>query len=201
MSVKKPTRREFLVAGSTAALAAAVPATNCDAAFLANAAPAAETFDRESLPFSAAELFQPGPQRTFSGDALPRSPCPSAASAQAASASTDKADCRTFPSAHGPRQPHFPQASPPTRLKLDSPSCTSKKRRPSRSSSKVPFPRSRSSTRACKGRVFAAEGPKASHASRNAISVENSLSLNFALRPVHSARRIPGCLEPIHSAR
>lgn len=68
MSVKKPTRREFLVAGSTAALAAAVPATTCDAASVANAAPAAEAFDRESFPFSAAELFQPGPQHTFSGD-------------------------------------------------------------------------------------------------------------------------------------
>ena len=68
MSVKKPTRREFLVAGSTAALAAAVPATPCDAVSPANAAPAAAAFDRESLPFSAAELLQPGPQRSFSGD-------------------------------------------------------------------------------------------------------------------------------------
>jgi uncharacterized protein (DUF608 family) len=68
MSVKKPTRREFLVAGSSAALAAAVPATTCDAASSPNAAPLAAAFDRESLPFSATELFQPGPQRTFSGD-------------------------------------------------------------------------------------------------------------------------------------
>src|SRR5579863_7944827 len=58
MSVKKPTRREFLVAGSTAALAAAVPATSSDAASPANAVTAAEPSDRESLPFSAAELFQ-----------------------------------------------------------------------------------------------------------------------------------------------
>ena len=68
MSVKKPTRREFLVAGSSAALAAAVPAANLDAAPPGNAAPSTETSDREPVPFSAAELFQPGPQRTFSGD-------------------------------------------------------------------------------------------------------------------------------------
>ncbi len=65
MSLKKPTRREFLVAGSTAALAAAVPATNSDAASPANAASAV---DREPLPFSASELLQPSAQRTFSGD-------------------------------------------------------------------------------------------------------------------------------------
>ena len=68
MSVKKPTRREFLVAGSTAALAAAVPATPSDAGLTANAAPVSGTADRDSLPYSQAELLQPGPQRTFSGD-------------------------------------------------------------------------------------------------------------------------------------
>lgn len=68
MSLKKPTRREFLVAGSTAALAAAVPATPSDAASRENAAPSASPPDRDSIPFSAAELFQPGPQRSFSGD-------------------------------------------------------------------------------------------------------------------------------------
>ena len=69
MSLKKPTRREFLVAGSTAALAAAVPANTSDAASPANAAPAiGDAPDREPLPFSAADLLQPGPQRTFSGD-------------------------------------------------------------------------------------------------------------------------------------
>src|SRR5579863_5844592 len=67
MSLKKPTRREFLRAGSTAALAAAVPATSSDAALPANAA-LAEPVDRDLLPYSAAELFQPSPQRTFSGD-------------------------------------------------------------------------------------------------------------------------------------
>ena len=68
MSLKKPTRREFLVAGSTAALAAAVPATSSDAGSLENAAPAALPPDRDAIPFSAAELLQPGPQRSFSGD-------------------------------------------------------------------------------------------------------------------------------------
>jgi hypothetical protein len=67
MSVKKPTRREFLVAGSTAALSAALPATPSDAAALPNAAPS-PLADRDSIPFSASELFQPGPQRTYSGD-------------------------------------------------------------------------------------------------------------------------------------
>jgi uncharacterized protein (DUF608 family) len=68
MSVKKPTRREFLVAGSTAAMAVAIPATTSDAASIANAAPVIEATDRESLPFSTSELSQSGPQRTFSGD-------------------------------------------------------------------------------------------------------------------------------------
>ncbi len=67
MSFKRPTRREFLVAGSTAALAAAVPATNSDAVSPANAA-STEAVERAALPFSAAELFQPNAQRTFSGD-------------------------------------------------------------------------------------------------------------------------------------
>jgi uncharacterized protein (DUF608 family) len=68
MSVKKPTRREFLVAGSTAAMAVAIPATTSDAASIANAASVIEAPDRESLPFSSSELSQSGPQRTFSGD-------------------------------------------------------------------------------------------------------------------------------------
>lgn len=67
MSLKKPTRREFLVAGSTAALASAVPATASDAIAAENAAPPVSP-DRDSLPFSASELFQAGAQRTFSGD-------------------------------------------------------------------------------------------------------------------------------------
>ena len=68
MSLKKPTRRQFLVAGSTAALAAAVPAKASDANLEANAAPGLEAVDRESLPYSLGELLQAGPQRTFSGD-------------------------------------------------------------------------------------------------------------------------------------
>jgi uncharacterized protein (DUF608 family) len=68
MSLKKPTRREFLVAGSTAALAAAVPATPSDANSLANAASATGALERDALPYSSAELLQSGAQRTFSGD-------------------------------------------------------------------------------------------------------------------------------------
>jgi uncharacterized protein (DUF608 family) len=67
MSMKKPTRREFLVAGSTAAFAAAVPGTPGNASPESKPGPGS-TADREALPFNQSELFQPGPQRTFSGD-------------------------------------------------------------------------------------------------------------------------------------
>src|SRR5579863_4363150 len=93
-----------------------------------------------------------------------------------------QADCRTFPSARGLRPPPFRQALPPTLPKLDSLSCTSKKRRQSPNLLKAPFHRSRSSTRVCKGRGCVAEGPKGSHALRNAISEENFLSLKCALQ-------------------
>jgi uncharacterized protein (DUF608 family) len=65
MSVKKPTRREFLVATSTAALAAATPAVGTptnpasDASFPTSA---------DQTPFTSTELLQPGPQRTYNGD-------------------------------------------------------------------------------------------------------------------------------------
>jgi uncharacterized protein (DUF608 family) len=64
MSLRKPTRREFLVASSTAALAATVPANASDSNSGSTAAPV----ERESLPFPSNELLQPGQQRTFSGD-------------------------------------------------------------------------------------------------------------------------------------
>src|SRR3974377_30504 len=65
MSVKKPTRREFLVATSTAALAAAAPV----AAHSAPPATGASSSDgADQIPFSSTELLQPGPQRTFNGD-------------------------------------------------------------------------------------------------------------------------------------
>ena len=66
MSVKKPTRREFLVATSTAALAAATPAASPSATPPpAGASPSAGA---DQSPFTPAELLQPGPQRTFNGD-------------------------------------------------------------------------------------------------------------------------------------
>jgi uncharacterized protein (DUF608 family) len=55
---KKPTRREFLVASSSAALAAAVPAASAHGAVPEKAA--------DQHP--ANELFQSGPQRTFTGE-------------------------------------------------------------------------------------------------------------------------------------
>jgi uncharacterized protein (DUF608 family) len=64
MSLKKPSRREFLVASSTAALAATVPATASDAHLDPSVTPAAA----DSVPFAPSELLQPGQQRTFSGD-------------------------------------------------------------------------------------------------------------------------------------
>ena len=68
MSLKKPTRREFLVAGSTAAFAAAVPATPSDASTPVSEASREVVPDRESFPFPLSELLQPGQQRTFNGD-------------------------------------------------------------------------------------------------------------------------------------
>lgn len=67
MASKKPNRREFLVAGSSAALVAAVPGVP-SAAESPSIADTQIAADRESQPFSAADLLQYGPQRTFSGD-------------------------------------------------------------------------------------------------------------------------------------
>jgi uncharacterized protein (DUF608 family) len=63
---KKSTRREFLVAGSTAALAAATSPATATAESIAQNTPAAEA--RESAPFAAEVLFESAEQRTFSGD-------------------------------------------------------------------------------------------------------------------------------------
>jgi uncharacterized protein (DUF608 family) len=59
---KKPSRREFLKAGSSAALAAAAPVAGAHAEAPAGAAPAG------SNPYSHADLFKAGAQRTFSGE-------------------------------------------------------------------------------------------------------------------------------------
>src|SRR5579862_2132507 len=59
MSFKKPTRRQFLVAGSSAALAAAAPTVNADSAPVATA---------ETAPYTPEELLRPAPQRTYTGD-------------------------------------------------------------------------------------------------------------------------------------
>ena len=62
-SSDKPTRREFLLTTSTAALGAAVPLGKLPAeAIVANARVA------EGAPFSAEELFKLGPQRNFTGE-------------------------------------------------------------------------------------------------------------------------------------
>ena len=59
----KPTRREFLVTTSSAALSAAVPVPT------ASVLPASEPATAATLgPCSPEELFKPGPQRTFQGD-------------------------------------------------------------------------------------------------------------------------------------
>ncbi len=65
-SSDKPTRREFIVSTSTAALGAAVP-------LVANPeiAPTADVQSQhvaEAIPYSSEELFATGPQRTFMGD-------------------------------------------------------------------------------------------------------------------------------------
>lgn len=65
-SSDKPTRREFLVTTSTAALGAAVPLGKMPAEASAANAPVAPT--PEGAPFAAEELFKMGPQRSFTGD-------------------------------------------------------------------------------------------------------------------------------------
>lgn len=63
---EKPTRREFLVNTSSAALAAAVPATAVQA--IPSQSGIAEVQVPEHSPYSLDELLRGGPQRTFSGD-------------------------------------------------------------------------------------------------------------------------------------
>jgi hypothetical protein len=60
----KPTRREFLVTASSAALGAAVPSGQQDSLQSNNFNRAGEA----KPPYSTEELLQSGPQRTFSGD-------------------------------------------------------------------------------------------------------------------------------------
>jgi len=61
----KSTRREFLVATSSAALGAAAPFAGSQPCSPVSNAPAPLS---EELPYSSEELFQSGPQRTFSGE-------------------------------------------------------------------------------------------------------------------------------------
>ena len=68
MALKKPNRREFLVAGSAAALTASVPGVSSGAEDGSKAETQSSTTEHERVAFSAAELLQYGPQRTFSGD-------------------------------------------------------------------------------------------------------------------------------------
>lgn len=68
MGTKKPNRRQFLVAGSSAAFIAAVPPIPSGAESRSQADALIESADRESRSYSAAELIEYGPQRTFSGD-------------------------------------------------------------------------------------------------------------------------------------
>ena len=68
MGTKKPNRRQFLVAGSSAAFIAAVPPIPSGAESRSQADAPVEPADRESQSYSAAELIEYGPQRTFSGD-------------------------------------------------------------------------------------------------------------------------------------
>jgi uncharacterized protein (DUF608 family) len=63
----KPTRREFLVTTSSAALGAAVPLTGAQPPVPPVADPLAPPAT-ESSPYSSEELFAHGPQRTFMGD-------------------------------------------------------------------------------------------------------------------------------------
>jgi uncharacterized protein (DUF608 family) len=62
----KPTRREFLVNTSTAAIGAAVPLVG--ATPISSPADVQTPHASEAIPFSTEELFATGPQRTFMGD-------------------------------------------------------------------------------------------------------------------------------------
>ncbi|HEY2856976.1 MAG TPA: GH116 family glycosyl-hydrolase, partial [Terracidiphilus sp.] len=64
-SSKRPTRREFLIAGSAATIAAASPALPAE---LATPAEEKAELPRSAAPWSPEELFQSGPQRTFTGE-------------------------------------------------------------------------------------------------------------------------------------
>jgi uncharacterized protein (DUF608 family) len=68
MQSKKPSRREFLVAGSTAALAAAAPAIPIPAQAQSNSDSKIDGSENEASPFTSAELLRFGPQRSFSGE-------------------------------------------------------------------------------------------------------------------------------------
>jgi len=63
---KKPTRREFLVAGSSAALAAVTSTVNAE--IDAPGMEASVVTEQESTPYASEVLFENAPQRTFSGD-------------------------------------------------------------------------------------------------------------------------------------
>ena len=64
--IKKATRREFLVAGSTAALAAATAAAGAPAKSSGSEAPVVPAI--EAARFTSESLLENAPQRTFSGD-------------------------------------------------------------------------------------------------------------------------------------
>ena len=66
MPLDKPTRREFIVTTSSAALGAAVPLTGAQPGPPVANHPAVPV--SEEIPYSSEELFHSGPQRTFSGD-------------------------------------------------------------------------------------------------------------------------------------
>src|SRR5260370_7215321 len=70
----KPTRREFLVTTSSAALGAAVPLASSQPDSPATDAPA--TPISEALPYSSEELFPSGPPPTFTGDRPPQTSMP-----------------------------------------------------------------------------------------------------------------------------
>src|ERR1700726_3485276 len=62
----KPSRREFLVTTSSAALGAAVPLAGAQPALPVADAPVTPV--SKALPYSSEELFSSGPQRSFTGD-------------------------------------------------------------------------------------------------------------------------------------
>ena len=109
--LKDPTRREFLVAGSAAALAAASPAAAAPAD--AKTAVATHAASGEALAFSAGNLLEPAPQRTFSGERATQVAMPIGGIGAGCICLNGYGGLQDFPSVRGLKPPGCPPVSAP----------------------------------------------------------------------------------------